>query len=221
MPPDPTTFVGDLDIPRTTTGEDYIGTEEEEAETLANMKALRHNDTSAIYMQFLEAFLPCAFKKNDGPKKRSFTKEFLSDYCYEELEAFVVLAYLNGHAVWKALCGVMPPVGGDAVSSMSSGSPGQTGQYRFTGTSRGGGKYCGWSRDGVVFYNRTVELLEFQRKSPATGRDFDARFLRHLLEQSKSARGRNSGGSHRVKARNGLSKLRRATGATVTQRASV
>lgn len=143
--------------------------------------------------------------------------KFLFEYMDATLEAFLVLAYVNNHDVWRVSAMMQMEYGSDSdrSSSVSDLSDGVVeARYTNRGGARGKGKFGGWSQEGIEVYNKIVDILVEQRKDRTTPivKDFEWNLMR---EWSRRRRGdsREQETVRRVRARNSVaSALRRSAG---------
>jgi hypothetical protein len=122
--------------------------------------------------------------------KHQSKTELVSKYLSAGLEAFLVVAYLNGYDKWLLECISEGPVStnteegsadlSSVTHSASTGNSGtrdhtartvssvvtphSTGQPRFTAAAMGAGKHKGWSDEGIILYQKVAVLLGEQRK---------------------------------------------------------
>jgi hypothetical protein len=186
--------IGDED----TDGEDN---DEEERGRILGWKetALSAGPGQDKYAEFLTLFGKCFVVEDDKHNKGSGRThyELVSQYMPEPLEAFAVVLYANNHKKflkqhWK---------GGDCDGDVSTFSSGGLGS--FTQESRGGGKYSGWSDEGMRFYNRVFDVLEEQRMNNRRVQ-FEEK-VRSLIQKTNSKKRKRKRAG--VMVRNKLSKL--------------
>jgi hypothetical protein len=109
--------------------------------------------------------------------KRNHTSNNLSDYMKVTLEAFLVLTYVNGYAGWKEEMDRQQESSTEGeVSDISNVS-----SRLYTDKARGTGKYKGWSKEGIILYNRVVEDIQKQRM----GEEVDLEVLKEFDSKLK------------------------------------
>lgn len=139
---------------------------------------LREN--KKVYLSFCKEFVPTVmFTKNF---KRVSKTSTLSKYMTPQLEAFMVILYLNNYEKWMS------------EWTRAQGGEGEVVETRFTQKCRGRGKHGGWSEEGKELYAMVVWFLSWQRKEASTD-DALASFdvdLRTVFQDGKG------GGSHRA-----------------------
>jgi hypothetical protein len=135
-------------------------------------------------------------KHNKGSGRTHY--ELVSQYMPEPLEAFAVVLYANNHKKFLKQHWKGSDCNGD-VSTFSSGGLGS-----FTQESRGGGKYSGWSDEGMKFYNRVFDVLEEQRMNNRRRVQFEEK-VRSLIQKTNSKKRKRKRAG--VMVRNKLSKL--------------
>jgi hypothetical protein len=153
------------------------------------------------YARFLSLFGHC-FVVEDGKGRRRAHYELLSEYMPEPLEAFAVVIYMNNYNKFMK----MHWRDADTLSSVSNTTGGgASGGALFTQDGKGGAKYGGWSEEGMVFYNRVHDTIEYQRKR-AERKSFEAKVRKLIQEKGKKGAKRKVS---TIPVRNGISKLRR------------
>lgn len=195
--PDPDLILGELNGPT----KDWPVNDEEREDWLREVPE---------YQTILFNFLKEVLSKDEFRAKSG--RDLLSSYVPECLEAYVILAYVNGYDSWKEECerqaGILPPVdtvttreavmGGreDGASSSSVSAVSYvTAGKRFTSKGRGSGKYKGWSDEGIELYNKLVEIIEKQRKDTTDDRlkDFERKLKERFNTAKRGNQGENSG----------------------------
>ena len=151
----------------------------------------------------------------DGEFKRKSVSEKMSSWVDTSLEAYLVVAYVNGYDKWLDECKkaiVDPP---DEVNTDTSGLTQDTilsvsvVRTRFTSNGRGSGKNSGWSQVGIGLYNAVWDALQMQRddSSKTVLRAFESCLLGKFVSAKRGPNTSVSGGPVRKRARNGLAAL--------------
>lgn len=83
----------------------------------------------------------------------------LSEYMTSSLEAFAVLQYVNNYEEWNE--DFMQASMDEAIKEKGKG---RETKRKFTSITRGAGKYCGWSKEGIALYNDVRNRIAEQRK---------------------------------------------------------
>ena len=163
-------------------------------------------ETSA-HATFLYQFAKTVMRA-DAFKKFSNTW-LLSAYMSTCLEAYAVLTYVNNYKYWKEEASRTTPAGG-SVSEVTEPSSSDGSLRLYTATTRGTGKFKGWSDDGIELYNRIEGKLRSQRNDPILS-DFDKKLKTKYLTNNDS--GTTGGGGSNIvaprRAANNLPKRRR------------
>jgi hypothetical protein len=175
---------------------------EDDSESEERRRTLVWKDTAfsagegeAKYAEFLALFAKCFVA--EGEKRGGSTHyELISQLMPEPLETFAVVLYANNYKKFKQYW-KEDDESGD-VSTFSSGGLGS-----FTQGSRGGGKYGGWSDDGMTFYNRVFDVIEEQRMSNQRIR-FEEKVRSKIQKSHQKTKKRKRVG---VAVRHSLSKL--------------
>ena len=131
-----------------------------ENEGFADLKALRNIDGKG-YREFCTNFLQCMVFDEEWRHKS--TRKPISKWIGASLEAFVVLAYVNGYQNWLQTFGKNLINGEEeddissaltrSITSRDVSTGGIVTSFCFTSDTRGSARYAGWSTDGVCFYN--------------------------------------------------------------------
>jgi len=127
-------------------------------EGFADMKALQNVDGDG-YKLFCANFVQCMV--SDGEWKQKSTRLPISGWVSYGLEAFAVIAYVNGYENWLHTFGKNLVSDEDEVSSITSEGVSATRNmedkrakdFRFTADAKGSTQYGGWSSKGVNYYN--------------------------------------------------------------------
>jgi hypothetical protein len=142
-------------------------------------------------------------------------RKLLSHYMSPNLEAFLVLTYVNNYDAWKAeMEGEQFPSNQDATSEEDEEedqeneennqqlagskrdrdgnsrlvSPVSKAKKKFTANPRGKGKFKGWSEEGMVLYKKLTKIVKQQRADKKLGEDFEALLLEEFLSRNKKWR---------------------------------
>jgi hypothetical protein len=110
---------------------------------------------------------------NEVFKKKKNTS-LLSTYMTNTLEAFTVLLYANGYALWKETCDF------EADNSIQ-----KVAKRRWTDDSRGTGKMNGWPPEAHTLYKNMVRRIGAQKEMPAL-REFEKDLMARFQSDGKS-----------------------------------
>ena len=176
-------------------------------EGFADLKALRNVDGDG-YKMFCANFLQCMVR--DGEWKQKSTRLPISGWVGYGLEAFAVIAYINGYENWMQTFGKNLVSDADEVSSITSEGMSATGSmenkrakdFRFTADAKGSTRYGGWSGEGVNYYNIMLRLIKFQRARP--GCRFDRDVMDILVNEKRGGRGTSKKSNAAPRAENML-----------------
>jgi hypothetical protein len=214
--PDPSVFLGDLlpqpppvEFPPVSIG---VPDPEDDEDEEAPPKYLRE---AKGYMDLLFHFtkvvvMAATFIANSNTK-------LLSKYMSPNLEAFLVLTYVNNYDAWKAELYGEPLPNQDSTSEEEDKdeqdqehennqqlagskryrdgnsrlvSPLNTHQAKkkFTADARGRGKFKGWTDEGMALYKQLTRIVKQQRADKKLGQDFEELLLEEFLTKNKKSR---------------------------------
>ena len=193
-PPDPKTFVSpELFVPNITgaivenriEGNQGLGNHDE-----GNQAAKEHLQSSTTpqsqekYIEFLTIFLR-SFVHNKVYKDK-LQHLLISEYLDVSLEAFGITVYASNYDYW--LKKFWPSAGCESTLTTETAVP----TYmlpKFTDRSRACGKFCGWTKEGMVFYNTVLQTLSEQRGRRGNI-TFDEKVCASRIESNKSSKKR-------------------------------
>lgn len=117
--------------------------------------------------------------------------ELMRNWFPVHLEAFAVAIYINGYHAWSMeaqkrgnanrLNEEASMDDGDGESTLSTD---ESGNFPFTGNSRGAKRFQGWKKPGVDLYNSMVVKLGVQRGEKETGVDLEETWMDDWAEVS-------------------------------------
>jgi hypothetical protein len=148
-------------------GEDQDHEEEEDRERVPCLRETKAHSDLLFYFAKTVMY-------NEVFKKKNNTS-LLSTYMTNTLEAFTVLLYANGYALWKETCDF------EVDNSIQ-----RVAKRRWTDDSRGMGKMNGWPTEAHMLYKDMVKRIGVQKEMPAL-RDFE----KDLMGRFQSDHGRS------------------------------
>jgi hypothetical protein len=147
-------------------GEDQGDEEEEDRERVPCLRETKAHSDLLFYFAKTVMY-------NEVFKKKKNTS-LLSTYMSNTLEAFTVLLYANGYALWKETCDF------EADSSIQ-----KVAKRRWTDDSRGTGKMNGWPTEAHTLYKNMVKRIGAQKEMPAM-RDFEKDLMGRFQSDGRS-----------------------------------
>lgn len=136
---------------------------------------LREN--KELYSTFLRTYGKAVIGRTFAMEAQTRT---LSEFLPTSLEAFLILAYENGYAMWKkeAINKLKDGRGRDKSGNSEEEEAEEEVNFKFTSGARGSKRCEGWSDEGLALFNRLFDEIEKQRgDEEGTGLAFERDFL--------------------------------------------